>query len=164
MKILFVTMLLAAIAGCASSPPPASNWRQEGYEREKALMEQQMASKAITATQAHRQMVAASKTFFPNDFLLAQLWEDLTVLAEQFDKQELQTEEFIRLSEMRWRIFNDANVQRHKEVQYREAQQRRSEFMANFLGGMARSMQRNYPQPIACQSTSMPGVVTTNCQ
>lgn len=164
MKIVFVTILLAVIAGCASSPAPTSNWRQEAYEREKTLMERQIASKEITVVQAHRQMVAASRTFFPNDSLLVQLWEDLLVMAEQVDRQQLQMDEFIRLSEMRWRIFNDANLQRHKEVQYQEAQQRRSEFMGNFLGGIAHSMQRNYPQPITCRSMSMPGVVTTNCQ
>jgi hypothetical protein len=162
---VLIALLLSGIMGCAHQDPyQQNNWRQQGYEREKSLMEQQMAAKTITVAQAHHQMVSTSKTYFPNDQLLIQLWEDLAVLAERVDKQELQMDEFLKLAEMRWRLFEDANAQRHKESQYLEAQQRRSDFMGNFLGGMARSMQRNYPQPITCQSTSMPGVVTTNCQ
>ncbi len=164
-RIKFVLVSISILlSSCASNYEHNANWRQQGYDREKALMEQQMANKEITVMQAHRQMMAASKTYFPNDPLLAQLWEDLSILAEQFEKQEIPLQEFVRLSEMRWRLFDDANVQRHSEARYLEAQQRRSEFMGNFLAGMARSMQRNNPPVINCSTTSMPGVLTTNCQ
>ena len=128
------------------------------------MIGQKVKSNALSISQGNRQMISISRTYFPNDALLIELWEDLTFLAEQMDRNEISTEKYHELRVMRWDIFDDANRQRHNYAQQQEAQQRRSQFLGNFLGSLGQSMQRTNPTPINCSTTSMPGVLTTNCR
>lgn len=164
MKALLISFLLVALAGCAHSPAPNSNWRQEGYDKEGQLVAEKVTRKQITVLEGIRHMQAVVKSYFPNDQLLMGVWEDLAQYAQQVEKGEISSEKYSELFDARWALFNDVNVRRHAEMQAEQAQQRQSEFMGNFLSGIASSMQRNNSPVINCATTSMPGVITTNCR
>jgi hypothetical protein len=164
LKVFLAAAAALMLAACASGVTPENNWREAGYDRESELVAQQRKSNSITVLQANRRMSAVAKTYFPNDDLLIQTWDDLVALAEQVEHQTITKDEYEQLRQMRWRLFDDANLQRHNEAKQLEAQQRRSAFMASFASGMARATQRNNQQPINCSTTSMPGVVNTTCR
>lgn len=164
MRMLSIFAAALLLVGCATAPRVDSNWREEGYEREGRAMAEMVTSKQITRLDGIRRMQAVAKSYFPDDRLLLGVWEDLAQYAERLEKGEISGENYRELFDARWALFNSVNQQRHAEAAAQEAQQRRSEFMGNFLNNMGRSMQRNNPPAINCAATSMPGVITTNCR
>jgi flagellar basal body L-ring protein FlgH len=164
MKLLLTLLAFVLLAGCASDFSHNHNWQQQAHDEQAAAITQKVRSKSITLADGNRQMIAISKTYFPNDTLLIGLWEDMTAFAEQLERREITAEKYGELRAWRMDLFHDANVQRHNYAQQVEAQQRRAEFMGNFLGAMGRNMQRTNPPPVTCSTTSMPGVLTTNCR
>ena len=164
MKLLSTLLAIVLLAGCASDFSHNHNWQQQAHDEQAEAITQKVRSKSITLAEGNRQMIAISKTYFPNDTLLLGLWEDLTALAEQLERKEITAERYNELRTWRFEIFHDANVQRHNYAQQAEAQQRRAEFVGNFLGAMGRNMQRMNPPPVTCSTTAMPGVLTTNCR
>lgn len=164
MKMAFVFTVAFLLIGCATSPRVDANWREEGYEREGRAVAELVTLKQITRLDGIRRMQVVAKSYFPGDRLLLDTWEDVAQYAERLEKGEISGESYRELFDARWALFNNVSRQRSAEAEAQEAQQRRTEFIGNFLNNMSRSMQRSNPPAINCATTSMPGVITTNCR
>ena len=162
---LVLLLSAALLVGCAQQHPQQQiNWRQQGFDGQSETIGRMVKEKKLSISEANKQMVLVARNYFPNDRLLIELWQDLAELAGRMDRAELSFEQYDQLRGMRFSIFDDANRNRHAEAEAIEADRQRALFMSRALGNIGQSIQRNYPQPITCRSTSMPGVVTTNCQ
>lgn len=163
--LVVIALLVFAAVGCAQqNAVQQNNWRQQGFDSQSETIGRMVKEKRLSISEANKQMVFVARNYFPNDRLLIELWQDLAELADRMDRAELSFEQYDQLRGMRFSIFDDANRNRHAEAEAIEADKRRALFMSRALGNIGQSIQRNYPQPITCRSTSMPGVVTTNCQ
>lgn len=167
MKAFFVTLLLgisAALTGCATGPQGSATRNQQLYDSESEKVGNMVKSGAISRREANIEMVSITRTYFPNDPLLISTWGEIAELSAQEEQGLLTREKYTAMVNLRWERFEKANRLRHDAAQEKVAQQNSSAFMGNFLSNMANSMNRQYPRPITCSSTSMPGVITTNCQ
>lgn len=163
--LVVIALLVFSAVGCAQqNAVQQNNWRQQGFDNQSETIGRMVKEKKLSISEANKQMVLVARNYFPNDRLLIELWQDLAELAGRMDRAELSFEQYDQLRGMRFSIFDDANRNRHAEAEAIEADRQRAIFMSRALGNISQSIQRNYPQPITCRSTSMPGVVTTNCQ
>lgn len=163
LKFAFLSICIL-LSSCASDHSNNANWRQQGYDTQAETIGQLRKAGKLSIYEANQQMVLVSRNYFPNDPLLIGVWQDLTDLAGKMDRGEITSDQYEQFRSMRWTMFDDANVNRHAEAKAIQAQQQSSLFLARVLGGIGQSMQRNNPQVINCASTSMTGVITTNCR
>ncbi len=163
--MVVIALLVFGAVGCAQqNAVQQNNWRQQGFDSQSETIGRMVKEKKLSISEANKQMVFVARNYFPNDRLLIELWQDLAELADRMDRAELSFERYEQLRGMRFSIFDEANRNRHAEAESIEADRQRALFMSRALGNIGQSIQRNNPQPITCRSTSMPGVVTTNCQ
>ncbi len=164
-KLIFALLSVSILlSSCASSYEHNANWRQQGYDTQSETIGQLRKEGKLSIYEANQQMLLVSKNYFPNDHLLIGLWQDLSELAGKMDRGEITKDQYEQFRSMRWTMFDDANRNRHSEAKAIEAQQQSALFFARVLGGVGQSMQRNNSPVINCTTTSMPGVITTDCR
>lgn len=158
-------MCLSSIVACAQVRSEYNpNWRQNGYDAQSETIGRLVREQKMSITEANQQMVLIARNYFPNDPLLITAWKDLADLAQKADNGEITWDQYHSLRKMRWEIFDDANRNRHAESAAIEAQRQQALFFSRALDSVGRSLQQNNPPILTCQTTRIPGVVTTNCQ
>ena len=154
----------AGLLAMSMTGAAAQSWQEQGYNTQAEKIGARVKANELNVYEANQQMVAVARSYFPNDALLIGTWEDLTELAKNHVEGRLPADRFKDLVAMRWEIFNDANRARHQAAAQQQAEDRRSTFMQNFLAGMSRSMDRNNPAPVQCNSIGIGGQVSTTCR
>jgi hypothetical protein len=163
-KGAFIFGVVLGLTGCATTQQTNDNWQQTGYNEQSARIFERVKAKEINIQEANTQMIAVARSFFPDDRLLIGVWEDLAEMAKSYVAGDLTMDKYNEMVNMRWEIFDAANLARHQARDAQLAQARRDTFMQNFLTSMGRSMERSYPQPINCTSTVLHNQVMTNCR
>lgn len=164
MKLPAAILILIALVGCATQSSGNANWREKGYNRQGQAIAELVESKQITRLEGLQRMMPVVRTYFPEDYLLLGVWTDLIQYAEQVERGELTNQKYRELFDARWALFEDANKHRQIELDAIQSKERQGQFVGNFLLNMSRSLQRSNPQPINCETTSMPGVLNTSCR
>ena len=165
MKRFFVAMVVA-LAGAAFAQDASEQYMAE---RER-ILDQRVAGK-LSTLEAAKEIEAAGKAYFPNDFLLHAYNASITGYSEELNRGAITREKYAELYEQRSERFDKAAAAR---TQAAEKTQTAGNSVAPplagpsslgiFLSSVARSLNRTYPRPVTCSSTSIPGVITTNCQ
>lgn len=162
MRFVLCTFLLASMMGCASTE--RTDWASNGYHAEERKISALVEADKIGIGEANAEMLQVSKAYFPNDARLANHWIYAIDLASQARDGKITPEKYFELVKQSWDRFYAINVNIIEENKAIAGQQRNSQFIGNFLGSMGNRVNRIYQQPVTCASTSMPGVVTTNCR
>ncbi len=162
--LLSASFALLFLPACTALNTAQAGGSQQSYDAEAEKVGAMAKSGRLTRKEANTEMVSIARTYFPNDQLLIGTWQDIVELSARLEQGEITKEKYNDLIDLRWERFGSANRQRHEAAQAQASQQQRSGAIGGFLGGMANSMNRQYPRPVTCSSTAMPGVVTTNCQ
>ena len=164
MKGAVIFAVVLGLTGCATTAQTNVNWSQTGYNEQSDRIFARVRANEINIQEANTQMIAVARSFFPDDRLLIGVWEDLAELAKSYVAGDLTMDKYNEMVNMRWEIFDAANLARHQARDAQLTQARRDAFMQNFLSNMGRSMERAYPQPINCTSTVLHNQVMTNCR
>ena len=162
MKFVLCAFLLVSMMGCASAQ--VNQWATDAYFVELDKTRALVKANKIDRIEGNQNMLNTVRAYFPNDARLANHWIYATELATKREANEITQEKYMELTRVSWERYVDINNKIIQDQQAAIDQQRRSQFMGNFLGSMGNQMNRTYPQPVTCASTSMPGVVTTNCR
>lgn len=162
MRLALCAFLLASMMGCATAQ--SNTWATDGYTKESNEIGALVAAKKISRSEGNAEILTIARAYFPNDIRLANHWIYATDLAIKLEAGELSYEKFAAQINASWNRYHDISDKIRQDQQAAIDQQQNSQFIGNFLGSMGNRMNRTYPQPITCSSTSMPGVVTTNCR
>lgn len=167
---------------------------RERFDAEIEAIAEAVEAGKMSPSEGGREMLMAARAYFPNDTLTHAYYESSLSYAERFERKEITQQQALELLRLRTIRFHEALTARTQEQQQRrraaqeeearlreyQAQERaRLEYLAaqeadaarrravigNMLQGMGNAFRNVYGQPgVNCSTTSMPGVLTTNCR
>ena len=163
-KLIAIIVLTLAASGCATSSGQAEGWRKQGYESVANSVGERHGAKAITTSQANKEMAQAARTYFPQDSLLSGTWELLADHAEQMERGAMTKDQYNALVDQAWARFDQANAARWAERQADIEAQQRAALIGGALWGAGRGLQQANPPSVTCNSITHGGQVVTTCR
>ncbi len=164
---------------------------QERFSAEERYVTELVVANKLSVTEGAKEILVASKIYFPNDTLTHAFYESVLDYAQRLDKKQITQKQALDLLNAREARFREAIKMRDEENEKRKNQrqkaieeenlqrdilarqildeQRRNQAIGTMIQGIGNAFSNAYPQPTPrtttnCNSYVYGGQLMTNCQ